>query len=135
MDVKRQTYKAYLVLLHLDAQGKNNWVSKVRLTLFRFGFGYVLQNNGVQAINVFVRCFKQRLIDNRWQDWNSRIDESDRFSFYRQFKTNHIDATYLSVDINKRRGGSGGKASESRSKDPKDRRFEPRLRQESKTNL
>ena len=42
-----------------------------------------------------------RLIDNRWQDWKSRIDASDRFNFYRQFKTNHVQAVYLSVDVNK----------------------------------
>ena len=95
------TRPVWCCCISLDAQGKNNWFSKVRLTLFRFGFRCVWQNNGVQAINVFVRCFKQRLIDNRWQDWNSRIDASDRFSFYRQFKTNHVQATYLSVDINK----------------------------------
>ena len=62
MYAKCLPYKAYLMLLHVDARGKNNWVTKVRLTLFRFGFGYVWQNNGVQAINVFVWCFKQILI-------------------------------------------------------------------------
>ena len=52
-------------------------------------------------VNLFIRCFRQRLIDNRWQDWKSRIDASDRFNFYRQFKTNHVQAAYLSVDVNK----------------------------------
>ena len=30
----------------------------------------------------------------------SRIDASDRFTFYRQFKTNHVQEAHLSVDIN-----------------------------------
>ena len=101
MNEKRLPYKAYLMLLHLDEQGKNNWVTKIRTTLFRFGFGYVWQNKGVQEVNLFIRCFRQRLTDNRWQDWKSRIDASDRFNFYRQFKTNHVQAVYLSVDVNK----------------------------------
>ena len=98
---KRLPYKAYFMLLHLDEQGKNNWVTKIRTTLFRFGFGYVWQNKGVQEVNLFIRCFRQRLTDNRWQDWKSRTDASNRFNFYRQFKTNHVQAAYLSVDVNK----------------------------------
>ena len=101
MNEKRLPYKAYLMLLHLDEQGKNNWVTKIRTTLFRFGFEYVWQSKGVQEVNSFIRCFRQRLIDNRWQDWKSRIDASDRFNFYRPFKTNHVQAAYLSVDVNK----------------------------------
>ena len=81
--LERLQYKACLMFLPLDAQSKQLIVHR---SLFRFGFGYVWQNNGVQAIHVFVRNFKQRLIDNRWQDWNNRIDASDMFSFYRQFK-------------------------------------------------
>ena len=41
MNEKRLPYKAYLMLLHLDEHGKNNWVTKILSTLFRFGFGYV----------------------------------------------------------------------------------------------
>ena len=29
------------MLLHLDEQGNDNWVTKIRTTLFRFGFVYV----------------------------------------------------------------------------------------------
>ena len=76
-------------------------MTKIRTTLFRFSFGYVRQNKGVQEVNLFIRCFRQRLIDNRWQDWKSRIDASDRFNFYRQFQMNHVQAVYLSVDVNK----------------------------------
>ena len=101
MNEKRLPYKAYLMLLHLDEQGKSNWVTKIRTTLFSFGFGYVWQNKGVQEVSLFIRYFRQRLIDNRWQDWKSRTDASDRFNLYRQFKTNHVQAVYLSVDITK----------------------------------
>ena len=99
MNEKRLPHKAYLMLLHLDEQGKSNSVTKIRKTLFRFGFGYVWQNKGVQEVNLFIRCFRQKLTDNCWQDWKSRIDTSDIFNFYRLFKTNHVQAVYLSVDI------------------------------------
>ena len=101
MNEKRLPYKACLTLLHLDEQGKNDWVTQIRTTLFGFCFGYAWQNKGVQEVSLFIRCFGQRLIDNRWQDWKSRTDGSNRFNLYRQFKTNHVQAVYLSVDITK----------------------------------
>ena len=42
-------------------QGTNNWVTKIRIALFRFGSGYVWQNEGVQEVNLFIRC----LLDKR----------------------------------------------------------------------
>ena len=84
-----------LMLLHLNEQGKSNWVTKIRATLFRFGLGYVWQ--GSQFV---ISCFRHRLIDNHWQDWN-QTNASDIFNLYRQFKTNHVQAVYLSVDITK----------------------------------
>ena len=47
MKVNRVHVKAYLMLLHFDKQGKKNLVTKVRLALLRYGFGYVWENNGV----------------------------------------------------------------------------------------
>ena len=88
MNEKRLPYKACLMILHLDEQGKGSWVIKIRTTLFRFGFGYVWQNKGVQEVNLFIRCFRQRLIDNRWQDWKSRIDASD--CYYSKYTCSHM---------------------------------------------
>ena len=55
MNEKRLPYKVHLMLLHLDEQGKNNWVTKIRAALFRFGFGYVWQNKGVREASLFIR--------------------------------------------------------------------------------
>ena len=65
MNEKRLPYKAYLMLLHLDEQGKNNWVTKIRTTLFRFGFGTYGRTREFRKLICFIRCFRQRLIDNR----------------------------------------------------------------------
>ena len=37
----------YNMLFQLDARGKKNWVTRVRLKLYEFGFGFVLLNQGV----------------------------------------------------------------------------------------
>ena len=37
----------------------------------------VWQNEGVHEVSLFICCFRQRLIDDRWQDWKSRTDASD----------------------------------------------------------
>ena len=39
------------------------------------------------CLNAFIREFRQRLIDMRWQIWDDHVNTSDRFSLYRQFKT------------------------------------------------
>ena len=48
--------------------------------------------------------------------------------------SNYISAYFDKISV-KTVGDSVGTASDSRSEDPKDRRFEPRLRQEHKTKL
>ena len=94
---KRLPYKAYLLLLHLEEQGKNNWVTKIAQLCLDLVLGTYGRTREFRKLI----CFRQRLGDNRWQDRKSRINASDRFNFYRQFKTNHVQAVYLSVDINK----------------------------------
>jgi hypothetical protein len=75
--------KAYVMLYKLDERGKKNWVSKVRLFLYEHGFGYVWANQGVGDVAGFVSVLKQRMIDCRWQDWTSHMNESERFFMYR----------------------------------------------------
>ena len=55
-----------MMLYNLDATGKRNWVSNVRMQLFQYGFGYVWMNQGVGRVNEFIRAFRERLIDCRW---------------------------------------------------------------------
>ena len=38
---------------------------------------------GVGRVNEFIRAFRERLIDCRWQDWEDHVQTSDRFSMYR----------------------------------------------------
>ena len=59
-----------------------NWVSKVTELLSTLGFHEVWLNQGVGNKNNFLAEFKIRLNDNFVQNWNSRITESSRATFY-----------------------------------------------------
>ena len=61
MEHFRLPKKAYNMQLALHNSGKVCWVSQVREVLYKFGFGFVWENQGVQTRNVFIRVFQQRL--------------------------------------------------------------------------
>ena len=101
----RIPHKAYNMLLQLHSQNKNTWASYICYLLYRYGFGYVWENQGVGSVNQFLRVFKQRLIDCWRQDWHSCISAKahlpraeDRFRFYSEFKSSLVMSSYL-VDI------------------------------------
>ena len=50
-------------------------------------FSYAWDNQGVGCLSAFIREFRQRLTDMRWQAWDDHVNTSDIFSLYRQFKT------------------------------------------------
>ena len=95
MDCQRIPRKAYNMLVNLDEKGKITWVTNVRVCLFQYGFGFVWVNQGVGDVKSFLKMFKERLIDCRWQNWQEHIQESQRFSVYKQFNSNHCVKTYL----------------------------------------
>ena len=95
MNDNRLPRKAYKMLVGLDLKGKHNWVTNVKTKLFENGFGHVWVNQGVENINVFVRIFRQRLIDCRWQAWNAHIQGSERFNMYKMFNTLHEIPVYV----------------------------------------
>ena len=101
MDEHRLPLRAYKMLLNLDQRGKTNWVTNVRKTLCVNGFSYVWENQGVGCLNAFIREFRQRLIDMRWQIWDDHVNTSDRFSLYRQFKTLACVEPYIMLNLNR----------------------------------
>ena len=102
MGEDRLPHKAYMMLYNLDARGKRNWVSNVRMQLFQYGFGFVWMNQGVGRVNEFIRAFRERLIDCRWQDWEDHVQTSDRFSMYRNFNSiSHCTKTYITMNMDR----------------------------------
>ena len=87
MEEHRLPFWAYKMLSIVDARAKKTWVSCIGETFYKYGFSYVWQNQGVENINVFLKNFRQRLIDRRWQNWDGHIQNSDIFSLYRTFKS------------------------------------------------
>ena len=87
MQSDRLTNKAYRMLLELDNRGKQCWVSEIRVILCSMGFNIVWLQQGVGNIKLFLREFKQRLIDVFVQDWSATIRDNTRFESYRNFKT------------------------------------------------
>ena len=87
METNRIPNQAYRLLQNLDAQGKVNWVSKVRITLENTGFNFVWLNQGVGHEKRFLIEFKQRAIDIVKQEWFSGIRDSNRYKTYSSFKS------------------------------------------------
>ena len=61
------------MILNLDESGRITWASKIRELLFRYGFGYVWLAEDVGDLNLFMKFFKQRLIDCSKQDCYAKI--------------------------------------------------------------
>ena len=86
----------------MDDRGKSTWVTNVRLCLYQYGFGFVWLNQGVGGVKDFLRVFKQRMIDCRWQNWDEHVNTSERFCMYRTFCGSlHSIPLYLKLDIDR----------------------------------
>ena len=99
MNPQRLPYKSYRMLLELDNRGKKNWVTSVKMKLFEYGFGFVWMNQCVADENLFIRIFRDKVIEFWWKDWKSHIESSERFEFYSLFSQVRILPTYMSINV------------------------------------
>ena len=77
MNNSRLPRKAYDSLYDLDSRGKETWVTNIRLCLTQNGFGYAWLYQGVGNDKKFLAEFKERLIDNKWQNViNAHVNDS-----------------------------------------------------------
>ena len=53
------------------------------------------------CLNAFIREFRQRHTDIRWQVWDDHVNTGDRFSLYRQFKTLAGVEPYMMLNLNR----------------------------------
>ena len=63
----------YSLLYNQCLLGKSNWSSKIRDILFRYGFGWAWENQGVPDENIFLKMFSTRVIDCELQLWVSEV--------------------------------------------------------------
>ena len=52
-----------------------------------FGFSDVWMNDGVGDVKLFLKTFKQRLIDFYKHAWYAKLSDSDRFLTYHSYKS------------------------------------------------
>ena len=97
----RIPFKAYRILYHLDERRITNSVSNVRYFSSSFGARYVWDSLGVGHIVDFLKVFRQKLIDCRWQYLDDHIKTSERFSFHEKFKTSYEIEPSLMLDTNR----------------------------------
>ena len=96
MSEDRIPRKCYQMLYKLHCNDKTNWVSSVCFTLYRYGFGFVWEQQGVCNVKTFLVEFKQRLIDCYAQDWHYNIITNERYAFYSSLKQSLCLTEYLS---------------------------------------
>ena len=110
IDSKLRTIKYWLKLQEMDAtrlpkqaynrearelNNERSWGRQVKDLLEQNGYGYVWLNQGVIYKNSFLKSFKQRLIDQWWQQWHEKLIDKDRFNEYKKFKEHHGSECYL----------------------------------------
>ena len=99
MNRDRIPYKCYKMLRRLDEVGRNTWATNVKNLLFSYGYGYVWMNEEVGDINMFIRAFKQRIVDCSKQDWHAKLLESDKARHYRFIMPTLQTANYLKFNL------------------------------------
>ena len=72
--------------LHLQENGKKTWTFRVMQLICTNGFGEVWFQQGVGDVGVFLRCFRQRLVEQYTQDWAAETETKERYKFYSSFK-------------------------------------------------
>ena len=75
----------------------DSWCRSIRTMLFPFGFGDAWYNQGVGNVDVFCKCFSQRVYDICKQGWTGRLCDSTRADFYRICKENFSLTTYFDI--------------------------------------
>ena len=101
MEENRLPFKASKTLYTLYSRGKATRASNVRECLCRYGFSNVWNKQGVECVNGFLQCFRNRIVDCRWQDQDDHVQTSDRFCFHSIFKTSNVAEPFFWININR----------------------------------
>jgi hypothetical protein len=97
MENNRLPKLAYNMLLKCHYKKKVNWVSNVCATLYKYGFGVVWENQGVEQTEYFIKTLRQRLYDYHLHDLNCTMLGSERYAVYNSFRQLNSTPHYLHV--------------------------------------
>ena len=78
MPYHRYPKQCYIMLKGLDDSGRKCWASEVKTMLFRYGYGHVWISQEIGDVNLFIRHFRQRIINCYTQNWQSDKSNSSR---------------------------------------------------------
>ena len=91
----RLPFRAYKILLHLHGQNKRSWAFSVCYALYKYDFGDVWVNQGLEDEKAFLKEFKKRVLSLYRQEWNNSIRTKECFTVYGTFKSSLSMAPYL----------------------------------------
>jgi hypothetical protein len=95
MHLVRLPKQAFVQDKNCNLVNKHSWFNSVKNCLDMFGFSEVWMNDGVGDVKLFLKVFKERMIDCYKQDWFAKLSDSDRFLTYRSFKSTLQPEKYL----------------------------------------
>ena len=105
MQESRYPKQCYEMLKSFDDIGRITWATKVKELLFKHGFGFVWISQTVGNMDIFIKLFRQRLIDCANQNWHDSVNSSSRCDFYKEFKSLLNTEKYLNVSLRKSLAG------------------------------
>ena len=80
----------------------SNWASKIRDILYRYGFGWIWENQHVPDSAAFMRLFSERVRDCELQLWSSDLYAMSKLQLYSKYKESGREELYLSLPIPRR---------------------------------
>jgi len=89
----------YNMLVTKSNSGGTNWASKVKDILYRHGYGYVWEAQGLIEMDTFLNQFYQTMLDSEMQLWSNEVAQQSRLSTYIKFKCLFETEVYLSLDL------------------------------------
>ena len=95
-------WSCYSVMYNRCHLGKTNWASKIRDILYRYGFGWIWENQHVPDSAALMRLFSERVRDCELQLWSSDLYAMPKLKLYSKYKESRREELYLSLPIPRR---------------------------------
>lgn len=92
---------SYALLYRQCLLGKQNWASKIKDILYKYGFGVVWENQSVSD-NYFIKDFIDRVKDCEIQQWSSSIHDMPKLRTYSLYKVSRNTELYLFLPLPRR---------------------------------
>ena len=83
------------MLYNLQSQNFRTWTSEICFLLYKYGFSNVWENQGVGNLLLFIKVFKERLIECYKSERNVKLTSNEKFKFVSSFKQSLTVSHYL----------------------------------------